>query len=112
VLIISGPLKGQSYFFVSKTPILIGRSEESNIEIDYDKYCSRKHALLYWEHNRCVLKDLESTNGTFVNDERINKPTVIKEGDIVRLGTTKIIISTKDTNNGEAVFRDEHISNN
>jgi len=112
VIVISGPLKGQSYFVISKTPLLIGRSEEANIRIDYDNFCSRKHALLFWENNRCVLKDLESTNGTFVNYERINKPTVIKEGDIISLGETKIIISVKDRIENGQTSGDEMISEN
>jgi two-component system, cell cycle response regulator len=112
VIVISGPLKGQSYFVISKNALLIGRSEEANIRIDYDNFCSRKHALLFWENKKCMIKDLKSTNGTFVNDKRISKPTILTEGDIVRLGTTKIIISAKDTKEDEAVFGDVPINNN
>lgn len=111
VLIISGPLKGQSYFVISKKSVLIGRDKDSNIRIDYDSFCSRKHALLFWENKKFMIKDLESTNGTFVNDKRIFKPTTLSEGDIIGLGLTKIIISAKDVKEkksalSEGDFRD------
>jgi pSer/pThr/pTyr-binding forkhead associated (FHA) protein len=112
VIVISGPLKGQSYFVISKTPLLIGRSEEANIRIDYDRFCSRKHALLFWENKKCMIKDLNSTNGTFVNNKRISKLTILTEGDIISLGETKIIISVKGRMGNGQNSGDEMISEN
>ena len=101
VLVVSGPLQGHEYFVISDTPILIGRSDEAIIRINYDDFCSRKHALLYWENTKCFVKDLDSTNGTLVNNNRISKKTELHNGDIIGLGETKLAISVKDINKGD-----------
>ena len=110
VLVLSGPLKGHNYFFKSDTPILIGRSKEAIIRITYDNFCSRRHALLYWENKTGFIKDLDSTNGTFVNNKRIFQPTELHDGDMIALGDTKLVVSVKDiiegdkTSTGDSVF--------
>ena len=96
VLVTSGPLKGHKYFVKTDSKILIGRSEESNIRIGYDDFCSRKHALLYWEGNACFVEDLDSTNGTFVNDQRIHGKCELKKGDVIGLGDTEMLIGVED----------------
>jgi len=100
VLVVSGPLKGHNYFVKSDTPILIGRSNEAIIKISYDNFCSRKHALLYWENKTGFIKDLNSTNGTFVNNKRISQPTELYNGDTIGLGDTKLVVSVKDISEG------------
>ena len=72
VLVVSGPLKGHKYFVKSDSKILIGRSEEANIRIGYDDFCSRRHAIIYWEGDICLIEDLDSTNGTFVNNCQVH----------------------------------------
>lgn len=96
VLVVSGPLKGHNYFVKSDTPILIGRSNEAIIKITYDNFCSRRHALLYWENKTGFIKDLNSTNGTFVNNKRISQPTELHDGDMIGLGDTKLVVSVRD----------------
>lgn len=101
VLVVSGPLEGHNFFVKSDTPILIGRSDEAIIKISYDNFCSRRHALLYWENKTGFIKDLNSTNGTFVNNKLISQPTELHDGDIIGLGDTKLVVSVKDINEGE-----------
>jgi len=101
VLVVSGPLQGHKYFVISDAPILIGRSDEAIIRINYDDFCSRKHALLYWENKKCFIKDLDSTNGTFVNNKCISQKTELRDGDIIGLGDTKLAVSVKDINKGD-----------
>lgn len=96
VLVTSGPLKGHKYFVKTDTKILIGRSEEANIRIGYDDFCSRKHALLYWEGSTCFIEDLNSTNGTFLNDQRIHGKTELKKGDVIGFGDTELLIGVED----------------
>lgn len=69
----------------------IGRGAENDICID-DELVSREHAILELvrseqdgETTHFILRDLDSTNGTFVNHERI-KATVIEAGDTIRIG--------------------------
>jgi pSer/pThr/pTyr-binding forkhead associated (FHA) protein len=93
-------LQGHKYFVISDTPILIGRSNEAIVRINYDDFCSRKHALLYWENKACFIKDLDSTNGTFINNKRISQKTELHDGDIIGLGDTKLAVSVKDISEG------------
>ncbi|HBM74755.1 MAG TPA: hypothetical protein DD429_04280 [Clostridiaceae bacterium] len=63
----------------------IGRLPDNNIVLD-SEYVSGKHARIYLKNNSYVLKDLGSTNGTFLNGARINKPIVIRNGDNINIG--------------------------
>jgi len=108
VLVLSGPLKGHKYFVKSDSKILIGRSEEANIRIGYDDFCSRKHAVLYWKDNVCFIEDLNSTNGTFLNNHRIHGKSELKQGDIIGLGDTELLVGVQDypSTKGQALEED------
>jgi len=108
VLVLSGPLKGHKYFVKSDSKILIGRSNEANIRIAYDDFCSRKHALLYWEKDACFVEDLNSTNGTLVNHIRIDGKSELRNGDVIGLGDTELAVSIKDSaKDGNASLEDD-----
>lgn len=70
----------------------IGRSGKNEISVQ-DPYMSGKHALFYWEKNKCMLKDLDSTNGTLVNDEAIEDDEIIllEDGDRIHIGQLDFI---------------------
>ncbi len=93
ILVISGPLKGHKFYVRSDCPILIGRGKNATIKITYDKFCSRRHALIYWDKNACFIEDLNSTNGTFVNDVHIYGRNELKNSDTIGLGDTKLAVS-------------------
>jgi chromosome segregation ATPase len=65
----------------------LGRTPDNDIRIDED-FISRHHAVLLLAGASTVVEDLNSTNGTYVNGERINRRT-LKEGDLVTLGKTE-----------------------
>jgi pSer/pThr/pTyr-binding forkhead associated (FHA) protein len=65
----------------------IGRTPDNDIRIDAD-FISRHHAVVLLYGTKTVLEDLNSTNGSYVNSERINRRT-LKEGDIVTLGKSE-----------------------
>ena len=110
VLVLSGPLKGHKYFVKSDSKILIGRSDEANIRIGYDDFCSRRHAVLYWEDNLCYIEDLDSTNGTFVNDRRIHGKIELKKGDIIGLGDTELLVGVEGYPKSKAQSLEEDIT--
>ena len=67
----------------------IGRSTSNDIVLN-DQTISAQHAALYVDdNNQCHIKDLNSTNGTFINDKRISDAQ-LKSGDVVRLGNCRI----------------------
>ena len=64
----------------------IGRSDSCELVLE-DDYISSMHALLSHQgHGQWVLKDLGSTNGTYVNTERILDTAPVTPGDIIRIG--------------------------
>ncbi|MBN2351809.1 MAG: FHA domain-containing protein [Spirochaetales bacterium] len=73
--------------------ITIGREPENTIHIE-DSMVSRYHALVQKIKNAYFIKDLDSTNGTFVNGHEIPKGSYVKlnKSDIIRIGRTDIVI--------------------
>jgi hypothetical protein len=72
--------------------IIIGRSANSGYAI-LDETVSARHARLSYHHNQWWVEDLKSTNGTFLNDERVSVPTVIVSGDELRCGQVRVDIT-------------------
>lgn len=73
--------------------LTIGRSPGCGIATTYDVYSSTQHARLFHQDGRLFVEDLGSTNGTFVNSERIAKPTKLGRGDLVQVGGTVFQVS-------------------
>ncbi len=72
--------------FLDKPELILGRSDSTNIQIDQES-ASRQHAKVLTDNGRAKLYDLGSTNGTFVNDQRIEN-VELRDGDLVRIGQT------------------------
>lgn len=87
--IVSGPLAGQTLSFDSRDSVLVGRSRHAQLKVTDDPHVSRNHFLIEVKPPRCHIVDLESANGTFVNDERIES-CWLNDGDTVRGGETAI----------------------
>lgn len=68
--------------------LTIGRSPASSVPTSYDIYSSTRHARLFRHDGRVFVEDLGSTNGTFVNSERIVKPIKLGRGDLLQVGAT------------------------
>jgi pSer/pThr/pTyr-binding forkhead associated (FHA) protein len=90
ILVLSGPYKNHRFIVKSDAPFLIGRLDNSAIKITYDKYCSRKHAAIFMNNGQCIIEDLGSSNGTYINDVRICKAAILRSKDIVRIGQTRM----------------------
>jgi hypothetical protein len=80
----SGPTPGKIYP-LSKSELYIGRDVANDIVIT-DAEISRKHARLLLQGTGYVLEDLGSTNGCFVNGQRLLGPHVLQPGELVMLG--------------------------
>lgn len=70
----------------------IGRASSNNLALDYLK-TSRSHARLERKGNDFILRDLQSTNGTYIHDERIEQ-RALKNGDTFRIGPTRIVFKS------------------
>ncbi len=80
----TGPAPGKVYT-LEKTEISIGREAASDVFVN-DVEVSRKHARLMSQFGDYVLEDLGSTNGSFVNGQRITGQRILKPGDTLFLG--------------------------
>jgi len=81
----------------SQPQILIGRDPVSDLYID-DQTLSARHAQLTYHLGQWWVEDLNSTNGTFINQEIVDEPIVITAGDRLRCGKIEIhvIIETPE----------------
>ncbi len=87
-VICNGELAGRS-FLLDRPVITVGRASESDIII-YDISISRRHAQFLRQANGDYVQDLASRNGTKVNDERLTAPRLLRQGDIICLGTIRL----------------------
>jgi hypothetical protein len=63
----------------------VGRSPDNTLMLD-DSFTSSSHAEVVRDADGWSVRDLASTNGTYVNDQQIFAPTAIESGDLVRFG--------------------------
>src|SRR5215510_9638107 len=91
---ISGKYQGGEYPLPAEKEIVIGRGGELDIVLVEDMV-SRKHAKITTQAGKIVIQDLGSTNGTFVNGEKI-KRVRLKEGDRILIGTSIIKLVAVD----------------
>jgi pSer/pThr/pTyr-binding forkhead associated (FHA) protein len=83
---ISGKYQGGEFPIVNDKPIIVGRSSDLDMVLVEDMV-SRKHARITMQQDQIWIEDLGSTNGTFVNGEKIKRAR-LKEGDRVLIGTS------------------------
>src|SRR5438067_11579371 len=100
---ISGKYQGGEFPLRMDREIIVGRSSELDMVLVEDMV-SRKHAKIATTADQIVIQDLGSTNGTFVNGEKIKKVR-LKEGDRILIGTSIIKLVAVD-----GTARVEHMS--
>lgn len=72
---------------IDRDQIVIGRAGSSDVVVDYPDI-SRQHASILKTDDGYLLKDLRSTNGTYLNNERVLAEVLLHPGDEIRLGST------------------------
>jgi hypothetical protein len=104
---ISGKYQGGEYPLPSEREIVIGRGGELDIVLVEDMV-SRKHAKITTQQGKIIIQDLGSTNGTFVNGEKIKRAR-LKEGDRVLIGTSilKLIAEADAMNDNVGATREQ-----
>ena len=78
----------------SPPAVLIGRVAPCDLVISDDPDLSRRHARIFWNGSSWMLEDLGSSNGTFIGEfqaaRRVSAPTAITDGQIFRVGFTRL----------------------
>jgi pSer/pThr/pTyr-binding forkhead associated (FHA) protein len=69
----------------------IGRLAACEVALPWDSEVSRAHALLEQVGGAWTVEDRGSSNGTLVNAVRLNRPHVLHDGDVVRVGRTQLV---------------------
>ena len=93
LIVVSGALAGQRVA-VAAQPITIGKGP-ATLQVTDDPALSTRHAELALRGGAFVLTDLGSTNGSFVNSQRIAQPTRLSDGDLLRFGNTQMKFRTE-----------------
>lgn len=88
--LMSGAQDGEE--FKARKSVSIGRERSNDVALQLDKYISRQHAKLHIEGDEVYLEDLDSTNGTFYDGERIRGKIELENGDYFRIGRTWVNI--------------------
>jgi len=114
LLIICGKLKGTKFGIDERMTCIIGRAEDCNLQIppDADDLISRHHCILDVNPPEIVIRDLGSSNGTFINGKsictaidsdndgntvtlRMPSEHILNHGDNIKLGDTVLVVSIK-----------------
>ncbi|MBI9048455.1 MAG: FHA domain-containing protein [Anaerolineaceae bacterium] len=76
----------------TEAEVLIGRDPACNFTIP-DSAISAKHARLFFRQNQWWVEDSGSTNGTYLNQELVEAPVILIDGDQIKIGNHDILIS-------------------
>ncbi|HQY30265.1 MAG TPA: FHA domain-containing protein [Thermomicrobiales bacterium] len=79
-----------------RKPNLIGRDATSDVVVR-DSSVSNRHALVRFADGEWTVTDLESRNGTYLNDQIISNRAAIQEGDVLQLGAVRLVLMTDET---------------
>jgi hypothetical protein len=89
-IVVAGPGRRAGSTLKVSSASVAGREAGSSIRLDGDDFASSRHAKLEPGTEGVWVEDLGSTNGTFVNGERITARTLVRAGDTVRIGQTEL----------------------
>jgi pSer/pThr/pTyr-binding forkhead associated (FHA) protein len=91
VTIADGPQAGVGATLATE-PVVIGRGSDCQIRLD-DDYSSTRHARLFQADNEWWVEDLGSTNGTYLDGQRVTRPVPAEVGGSIRIGRTTLNIA-------------------
>ena len=79
-----GGMQEQRWVLDRECPLTIGRHADCDIRLP-DRRVSSRHAQIRWQDGHYSLMDLDSKNGTYVNGRRINRPTLLHNGNALQI---------------------------
>lgn len=82
--------------------VIVGRTADADVRV-YDETVSRRHARIFEDEGRTVLEDLDSSNGTWLNGERLAARAVLFDGDVLAFGDVRFRVRSGDGKDHETV---------
>jgi hypothetical protein len=92
LVVTAGPLAGTK-ITLGDQPILIGRADDSTLVLT-DDFASSRHARLTNRGGQWYVEDLGSTNGTYLDQQRVQGPLLVGPGQPIRIGQTALELRT------------------
>jgi pSer/pThr/pTyr-binding forkhead associated (FHA) protein len=86
VVVTAGALAGTTIGLTDQQ-ITIGRADDATLVLD-DDYASTRHARLFPQDGQWIVEDLGSTNGTYLDRQKVTQPTPVPVGVPIRIGKT------------------------
>ena len=86
----SAALDEGARFELDAKALTVGRGAPNDIRLDEDEFASARHARIEPRRDGVWVEDVGSTNGTYVNGTRLDRPQRLTPGDIVRIGETDL----------------------
>lgn len=93
--VLDGPAAGRVFRYRRQDTFLLGRSDIAQLRLLEDAHLSRNHFRIELDPPNCVVEDLASANGTFVNGERVVR-RILTNGDTISGGQTRILVRIED----------------
>ena len=75
---------------IHSSALTVGRGTGNEVSLDRDDYASARHARIEPRRDGIWIEDVGSTNGTFVNGDRLTQPRRLQPGDVIRIGATDL----------------------
>jgi FHA domain len=90
VVVTSPDIDTGTDFELNSAQLTIGRGRQNDVAIATDEYASARHARFEPRQDGVWVQDLGSTNGTYLNGARLERPRRLSPGDVVRVGETDL----------------------
>jgi pSer/pThr/pTyr-binding forkhead associated (FHA) protein len=105
ILIVSGSSEGD-FYLLGREPVTVGRGEGCHIQI-VDDSVSRQHLQIHpgSQAGAYVAQDLESANGTLINERPITAGAPLADGDVIGIGQTELMFCSVDFTDRETAFQ-------
>lgn len=96
----NGSLRGQRFELPPGTKLVVGRDAQAQVPLE-DQLCSRRHFEICNENGKFVVRDLGSSNGTYVNEKRITE-LALQPGDSIQAGETRMSVAQESNEAADA----------